>query len=258
MTGLKGYRILPPLAVLFLAAALPAGCAAAPVARQAAPRRAGYAIQVGAFSQVDNAVRLADLLHRNGLDAFSFRNDAGFYVVRFGDFPDRETARRQAEKLSGRRLIGEYYLAPPGSGGERRAPSSPRSGPSSTADPDMGRLTARTAERFIGIPYHWGGNNVAEGLDCSGFVKSVLNLAGITVPRTAAEQFTVGRTVPRSELREGDLVFFRKKEGRIGHVGIYTGEGRFVHAPRRGEEIKVTSLSAGSYAASYAGARRLF
>ena len=117
--------------------------------------------------------------------------------------------------------------------------------PRKRAAGDMGPIAARTAERFVGIPYRWGGDNVVEGMDCSGFVRAVYNLCGINIPRTSREQFRVGDTIGRNDLVDGDLVFFGASPNEINHVGIYIGSGRFVHAPRRGDDIKVSSMDDG-------------
>jgi cell wall-associated NlpC family hydrolase len=122
----------------------------------------------------------------------------------------------------------------------------------------MGMIAARTAERFVGIPYRWGGDTVVDGMDCSGFVRAVYNLCGVTIPRTSREQFGVGETVGRNDLAEGDLVFFGVSESLINHVGIYVGNNRFVHAPRRGDDIKISSLDEAYFARKFVGARRYF
>ena len=95
-------------------------------------------------------------------------------------------------------------------------------------------------------------------MDCSGFVRAVYNLCGVNIPRNSREQFRVGENVGRVDLKDGDLVFFGSSEDAINHVGIYVGNGRFVHAPRRGDEIKVTSLDDPYFAKKYVGARRYF
>ncbi|GAB4436089.1 MAG: hypothetical protein OHK0040_07350 [bacterium] len=123
---------------------------------------------------------------------------------------------------------------------------------------DMGIIIAKTAERFVGIPYKWGGNNVVEGMDCSGFVKAVYNLCGINLPRTAREQFMHGENVDKDELSEGDLVFFGNGKKSITHVGIYVGKGNMVHAPKRGDVIKRTSLDSEYFTKKFVGARRYF
>jgi cell wall-associated NlpC family hydrolase len=122
----------------------------------------------------------------------------------------------------------------------------------------MGGIAARTAERFIGIPYRWGGDNVVDGMDCSGFVRAVYNLCGVNIPRTSGEQFRTGEKVDRDSLKDGDLVFFGSSSERINHVGIYVGNGRFVHAPRRGDEIKVSTLDEKYFAGRFVGGRRYF
>jgi cell wall-associated NlpC family hydrolase len=223
--------------------------------------RAGYSIQIGAFAEVKNAERLSAKLQAKGIDAFYFRKDKGVYAVRFGDYPNGESARREARKLVAEKIIGDYFVASPDDSYLAR-PKEPkvRSGnistPRSKTDRDMGAVAARTAERFVGIPYRWGGNNVVEGMDCSGFVRAVYNLCGVNIPRCSQEQFRAGENVGRVDLKDGDLVFFGSSEDAINHVGIYVGNGRFVHAPRRGAEIKVTSLDDPYFAKKFVGARR--
>ncbi len=222
--------------------------------------RVGYAIQVGAFSEPYNAEALTDKLQQRGLDAFFFKNEKGFYAVRCGDFPSREDAQERARKLAEEGVIGAFFITLPSQAsvaGVAPAPIPPTS-PGTEAPPaeDLGFIAARTAERFIGIPYRWGGNNVVEGLDCSGFSRAVYYLVGVTIPRTAGEQFKVGRAVEERNLRDGDLVFFRDPAGKICHVGIYVGRGRFVHAPRRGQDIMISDLKEVSPTRPFAGARR--
>jgi cell wall-associated NlpC family hydrolase len=227
--------------------------------------RLGFSIQVGAFAEVKNAERLTTKLQSHGIEAFYFRKDSGVYVVRFGDYRNRETARKGAEKLVAEKLIGSYFIASPEAVFKKASKAKPvvetqkppqgvaRSKPSG----DMGAVAARTAERFVGIPYRWGGDNVVEGMDCSGFVRAVYNLCGINIPRTSAEQFRVGDPVSRSELQDGDLVFFGVSD-KINHVGIYVGAGRFVHAPRRGDEIKISALDESYFSGRFIGAKRYF
>jgi len=225
--------------------------------------RVGYAIQVGAFTEVKNAERLTARLQAKGIDAFYFRKDNNLYAVRFGDYSTREAARRVARKLKEDDVIGVCFIASPqdtyltGSKGPDL-----RSGRGSVTKPksgvDMGAITARTAERFVGIPYQWGGDNVVEGMDCSGFVRAVYNLCGVNIPRTSQEQFRVGDNVGKDNLKDGDLVFFGSSVDAINHVGIYVGNSRFVHAPRRGDDIKASSLDEAYFAKKFIGARRYF
>ncbi|MCM2360030.1 MAG: NlpC/P60 family protein [Geobacteraceae bacterium] len=241
------------------------GCAgfAAGMKEREGITRVGYSIQVGAFAEVKNAERLTAKLQAKGIDAFYFKKDNGVYAVRFGDHPSREAARKGAQKLVAEKIIGAYFIASPQDayltkpkgpelhkGGE--PPAKPKAGP------DMGGIAARTAERFVGIPYQWGGNNVVEGMDCSGFVRAVFNLCGVNIPRTSREQFRVGESIARDDLADGDLVFFGASSDQINHVGIYVGSGRFVHAPRRGDDIKVSSLDEAYFTKKFVGAKRYF
>lgn len=222
----------------------------------------GYSIQVGAFAEVKNAERLTSRLQEKGIDAFYFKKENGYYAVRFGDYTSRESARRSARKLVEERVIGAYFVASPRkvylSGRNQPAQYGKVSSPGPDTGHDMGTIAARTAERFVGIPYQWGGDNVVEGMDCSGFVRAVYNLCGVNIPRTSREQFNTGESVGRENLKDGDLVFFGSSEDAINHVGIYVGNSRFVHAPRRGDEIKVSSLDDLYFMKNFVGARRYF
>lgn len=225
--------------------------------------RAGYSIQVGAFAQVKNAERLAAALQTKGIEAYYFRRENGLYAVRFGDYITWDQARWNGRKLMADKVIDSFFVVDsvnsPGIGKERppevRKPAdttSPRTRPPG----EMGVIAARTAERFVGIPYRWGGNTVVDGMDCSGFVRAVYNLCGVNIPRTSMEQFRSGDPVERSDLHQGDLVFFGDSPQKINHVGIYVGEGRFVHAPRRGDDIKVSALEESYFSRRFMGGRR--
>ena len=114
----------------------------------------------------------------------------------------------------------------------------------------------RTAERFLGVPYRWGGESTTEGFDCSGLTMVVYRLNGLELPRTSADQWRAGRPVDRDEMDRGDLVFFATRGGsRISHVGIYLGGDLFLHAPRRGTVIQTDSLASDYYRSRYVGAR---
>ncbi len=218
---------------------------------------AGYAIQIGAFKDVGNAERLAGRLQQRGISAFYFRKQDGLFAVRFGEYQSHDSAQRQAAHLVKDGVIDSFYIAPPVDIRRYAERKTVEAVPHKAKDEDgIGPVIAQTAERFIGIPYRWGGNTVVDGLDCSGFSKAVYNLCGISIPRTAQEQFHKGDDIDKPELQKGDLVFFGKSSGRITHVGIYIGEGKMVHAPKRGEDIQVTSIVEGRYSASFIGARR--
>jgi gamma-D-glutamyl-L-lysine dipeptidyl-peptidase len=257
---------------LLLLAATATGCAA----QRAGLKNIGYAIQVGAFSEVKNAERLTRKLQDQGIEAFYFKRENGIYAVRFGDFARRDLAQKTAQKLVKDRIITSYFIAAPQQDlspvvrdtSIEKAPAPSLTKPvkpkKQEAQPlvreksDMGSIAARTAERFVGIPYRWGGDTVVDGMDCSGFVRAVYNLCGVNIPRTSREQFRVGDVVGKDELKDGDLVFFGGSPDEINHVGIFIGSGRFVHAPRRGDDIKISTLDDGYFVKRFIGAKRYF
>jgi peptidoglycan DL-endopeptidase CwlO len=112
-------------------------------------------------------------------------------------------------------------------------------------------LVVRFARHFLGVRYVYGGTSPRTGFDCSGFTRYVYAHFGITLPHYSGAQFDMGRRVSRRGLRPGDLVFF---DG-IGHVGLYIGNGRFIHAPHSGTRVQISPL-AGWYSSRYDGARR--
>lgn len=123
-----------------------------------------------------------------------------------------------------------------------------------------GDTLAREARAQLGVPYRWGGGDPARGFDCSGLVAWVHSREGIAVPRTAAAQYAAAERVDERDLRPGDLVFFRlqSRRGDVSHVGIYTGQRRFVHAPQTGRDVSEASLDDPYYRARYAGAGRFY
>ena len=116
-----------------------------------------------------------------------------------------------------------------------------------------------TAMNFLGVPYRRGGNSAEQGFDCSGFTRHVFESSlGLLLPRRADEQATTAGllTIKRNELKPGDLVFFNTLRRTFSHVGIYVGEGRFIHAPRPGGEVRVEDMGATYWSTRFTGARR--
>jgi cell wall-associated NlpC family hydrolase len=125
---------------------------------------------------------------------------------------------------------------------------------------DRASEAAMSAMTYLGVPYQRGGNSAEEGFDCSGFTRHIYQLAfGLTLPRRADEQATMktASRVDKTELRPGDLVFFNTLKRTFSHVGIYVGEGKFVHAPRTGAVVRVDSMSNSYWAPRFDGARRV-
>ena len=211
--------------------------------------RMGYSIQVGAFTNADNAIRLTESLEKQGMSAYYFHHKSGLFKVRFGDYSTREAARLKAEALVQAGVFGEYYIVSP----EEYAVAKGRLYGEATVRNEI----VETAEGFIGLPYQWGGSTAEEGFDCSGLTMAVYQLNGLNLPRSSRDQYSVGAPVQRAELAKGDLVFFAiKGREKISHVGVYVGDDRFIHAPSKGKTIRVDSLSDRYYAARYAGARK--
>lgn len=116
-----------------------------------------------------------------------------------------------------------------------------------------------SAMGLLGVAYRYGGTSASTGFDCSGFMQHIFRRSmGLNLPRTSAEQAKMGVGVSRGELQPGDMVFFRTMgRGRISHVGLYIGNDRFIHAPRTGKRIEITSLSNKYWNTKYAFARRV-
>ena len=116
-----------------------------------------------------------------------------------------------------------------------------------------------SAMNFLGVPYRRGGNSAEQGFDCSGFTRHVFEASlGLVLPRRADEQARASglMKVKREELKPGDLVFFNTLKRSFSHVGIYIGEGKFIHSPRTGGEVRVEDMRYAYWSKSFTGARR--
>jgi cell wall-associated NlpC family hydrolase len=119
--------------------------------------------------------------------------------------------------------------------------------------PTLGDRAARMALRAVGVPYRWGGASPEGGFDCSGLVYWTYRELGIELPHSSYALYARGRRVARSRMKPGDVLFF----SGLGHVGIYLGHGRMVHAPQSGRTVEVVGLGRSSYWRDLVGARRL-
>jgi cell wall-associated NlpC family hydrolase len=121
------------------------------------------------------------------------------------------------------------------------------------------RDVLQRALALLGTPYRWGGSSPDSGFDCSGLVGYVFrNALGIELPRVSREMAKAGQPVAdRASMTAGDLVFFSRTGGEVDHVGIYVGEGRFVHAPRTGRDVTVSNLDTGYWSEKFLEARRV-
>jgi cell wall-associated NlpC family hydrolase len=252
-------RFLPTLvAVLVLMSAcsrpprpVPDRRTPAPSVARALPRL-GYTLQAGAFAKAENAARFSESLQAQGLEATYYASGDGLYRVRFGDFVSKENARTKGEALRSARIIEAFWVvAPDGS-----APGA--SGKIRLRPTEEGGLRAslvETAKGYLGVPYLFGGNT-ERGFDCSGLTGAVYRLNGLRLPRSSQAQFEAGGSVDLEAIRAGDLLFFATgRGGRVSHVGVYVGQGTFIHAPRPGQGIRQDELSDHYYKKALVGAR---
>lgn len=232
------------------------GCASRSTAPPEAPAQpteagvtsTGYTIQLGAFAAPENAVRLCDSLRAMGFDVYYFPHESGLFKVRLGDFTTRDGARQEASRLFDRGIVDNFYIVGP------EDYSLTRSGILGK-DPLRAEIL-ETAERFIGLPYQWGGSSPETGFDCSGLTMAVYQLNGINLPHSSRGQFQAGRTVSRETLAKGDLVFFSvRNDQKVNHVGIYRGDGTFIHSPGQGQTIRVDVLSSAYFKHRFTGGR---
>ncbi|MGY2293242.1 C40 family peptidase [Pseudomonas sp. SDO528_S397] len=156
-------------------------------------------------------------------------------------------------------MLGLYLVVPSASANFQKSPatgfgSSLKAIPQFSMDDVIDR-----AHELLGTPYKWGGMSEAQGFDCSGFLVYLFKTeANIQIPRTTAAMHRSGAaTIKRHALQPGDAVFFKGNgRGPISHVGLYIGEGKFIHSPRSGKSIRIDSLANSYWNKSYTTAKR--
>ncbi len=115
-----------------------------------------------------------------------------------------------------------------------------------------------SAMSLLGVPYVFGGNTPAKGLDCSGFIKYIFDKSmKVSLPRTSAAMGQTGQPVARDNIQPGDLVFFNTRGFTNSHVGLYIGSNKFLHAPRTGKTVEVANMGNTYWSKRYNGARRI-
>jgi hypothetical protein len=123
---------------------------------------------------------------------------------------------------------------------------------------DQANALVINAMGFLGVPYHRGGTNSTTGFDCSGFVRAMFEQSiGILLPHRARDQAQVTQNVSVEELKPGDLVFYNTMRSAFSHVGIYVGDGKFIHSPKTGESIRIEDMRQAYWARRFNGARRV-
>lgn len=169
-------------------------------------------------------------------------------------------------KTRSKMLIGSVLLA------LSMSSTGVRAAPEDAADPILrflGQQTQKASEtasdlimsamNFLGVRYRFGGSSEETGFDCSGFTRHVFeNSVGLLLPRRASEQAEAAGllTVRKEDLKPGDLVFFNTMRRAFSHVGIYVGDGKFIHAPRTGSSIRVDDMNQSYWTTRFDGARR--
>jgi hypothetical protein len=208
----------------------------------------GYTVQAGAFTDRDKAERLTESLQRAGLDAYYFSGHKGLFRVRFGNYSSGEDALKRALELHKKGIIHDYFIITPSN-----YPGADSAGGDYSS---LRESIVDTAEGFLGTPYRWEGSSPNQGFDCSGLAMTVYKINGLDLPRTTKSQWRAGISVSPDNIMKGDLVFFSMPGvKKTSHVGIYLGNGRFIHAPGEGKTVQIDSLSNPYFKEYYLGAR---
>ena len=202
-------------------------------------------VQIGAFRQKERAEKWVETLKSQGVDTSVSQAANGFWTVRTGNFKTFQQARDHGIMLQSQEKIEDFFVVD-----------------EEPVEQDTShRLRENiviTAQRFLGTKYRWGGTSKKWGVDCSGLTWIVFREHGIELPRNASQQFRVGEAVAKKDLQKGDLVFFSTNRRKYAsHVGIYSGDGQFIHASVTDKRVRPSSLSNAYFKRHFIGARRL-
>ncbi len=166
---------------------------------------------------------------------------------------------RRAFDLAALTLLGSLWGCATPPAPAPRTPLERRTTVETAPDPRVAELLV-SAIGLVGVPYRLGGADIDNGFDCSGFTRHLFQThLGVTLPRRSQDQASAARfvDVPGFELQPGDLVFFNTLQRANSHVGIYIGDGRFIHAPRTGAVVRLEPMRSSYWLQRYDGARRL-
>lgn len=237
----------------------------------AALAQASYTISVGSFPP-ERAAELYKHLSTSGYPVFILYGET--HEVRLGSYEARSEAEAVKDKLEEEEKIVAQIL-------EEEAPDQSQfTWPADNEGKEVGldaaanysdsraRQIVSLGLDLFGHPYKYGGTKIGKGIDCSFFTQTIFKELGISLPRTAREQIKSGKPVDKSEIQVGDLVFFLRgyrtsKSGkrtyskRINHVGIYIGNGEFIHATINVKRVTISRLDETYFTTHFAGARRV-
>ncbi len=194
-------------------------------------------------------VSVAELKEINGLVDSSLKKGQTLVVARRA--PEPQAPSRQMTEEPAQMDAASVVLA-----SEKLHEVKQMSASSEIADLDLRDRLILLAKKMLNLPYRFGGNGPF-GIDCSAYVQKVYSFCGLSLPRSAREQFRVGEPIDKEELSVGDLVFFRTYASFPSHVGIYLGNNLFIHASSKSKRVTIDSLETPYYIRRYIGARRL-